>query len=139
MRLIRQYIIPIILLTLTGLVSCGKHDSGKVSESLSAVLTTGTWHVSYYYEDYTDKTSQLDGFIFTFSDNGVLTAKKPGYTSTGTWSYSYDEEKLWITIGADQPLKDLTDDYVFISYSTTVVQLRESITSKDCYLTFTQN
>jgi hypothetical protein len=139
MRIIKQNIALIFLVILTSLVSCGKHDSGGTTESLPAVLTTGTWYVSYYYEDYTDKTSQLSGFVFTFSDNGVLTARKPGFTSTGTWSYSEDEEKLWISIGAEKPLKDLTDDYVAISYSNTVVQLREPITSKDCYLTFTQN
>jgi hypothetical protein len=135
----KRYIALIILAVLTGLLSCGKNDSGGNTESVPVILTTGTWSISYYYEDYTDKTSQMEGFVFTFSSNGVLTARKPGYTSTGTWSYDSEDEKLIISIGTEDPLKSLSDDYLFISHSNTEVKLREQITSKDCYLTFTRN
>jgi hypothetical protein len=137
-RYLPQISFLFLLVTIT-FTSCEQQSTSSGEESFQSNLISGTWKISYYYEDYEDKTSQLADFVFSFSDNGNLLAKKPGYTSNGTWSYDSEDEELHIAIGAEKPLSDLTDSYLVISSSSTEIKLREYITSKDCFLTFTRN
>ena len=62
---------------------------GVVDPEFVPTLTTGTWRVTYFFDD-NDQTSYFSGYIFTFSANGTVTAVKAGVTLNGTWSTFID-------------------------------------------------
>lgn len=112
---------------------CG---SSTVSGNFESVLTSGSWRISYFFDDG-DETNDFVGYTFTFLPNNTIQVVKNGNTSTGTWSFYEDDgvNKLDLTF-ENSLLQELVDDWELFDFSNNTIQLKED--DNDEYLTFSK-
>lgn len=108
-------------------------------DDLSTILTSGTWFVSYYFED-DDETTDYAGYVFTFNTGGTISVLKSGNTTSGTWSNFLDSgvQKLDLTFSNDN-LDDLEEDWRVIEYNSNLIKLRDGSGDDAEYLYFSKN
>ena len=125
------------------IVSASSCLTGSTDSNTGQIVSSGTWRVTLFTDSGNDETSDFNGYSFTFSDGGTITAVKNGVTKTGTWSISNSSSKFNIDLGAkvdaNKPLGELTDDWKIISSSETVIRLTDDNSSSNEFLTFTKN
>ncbi len=126
--------------------SCTSSDDGETLNNLEEIATiknttaVGTWIVTNFNDSGQDKTSNLDGYQFTFETNGVLTASNTTNTYTGSWSVtsdnssspsnnssnSHDDEiEFNILFSSPSVFQELSDDWHIISHSSTMIKLTD--------------
>jgi hypothetical protein len=118
---------------------CDDDISIDPTPTLTEVLTSGTWYVSYCYRNSINKTVYYNGYNFTFNPNGTSIAINNATTITGTW-YSYlddNEIELELTFQGNS-LDDIEEDWKLIEYTTSVIKLKHGNSNID-YLTITKN
>ncbi len=93
--------------------------------NLSAILSDGTWYVSYFYDD-TNQTSVYAGYTFTFNTNGTSLVLRNSVSINGSWSNYIDgnEEKLELDYDGSI-LDELEEDWEVVEYSSTQVRLKD--------------
>ena len=93
--------------------------------NLSAILSDGTWYVSYFYDD-TNQTSVYAGYTFTFNTNGTSSVLRNSVSINGSWSNYIDgnEEKLELDYDGSI-LDELEEDWEVVEYSSTQVRLKD--------------
>lgn len=93
--------------------------------NLSAILSDGTWYVSYFYDD-TNQTSVYAGYTFTFNTNGTSFVLRNSVSINGSWSNYIDgnEEKLELDYDGSI-LDELEEDWEVVEYSSTQVRLKD--------------
>lgn len=100
------------------------NDSGGPSLAFTSIITSGSWYVSYYYED-DDETSDYNGYNFTFNSNLSITVVKNSVTSSGSWlnylDNGYNKQDLNFS---DANLAELVDDWKIIEYNENQIRLR---------------
>jgi hypothetical protein len=119
--------------------SCKKDDNAGNNSDVPQIVSTGTWRVSLFTEPGEDKTSDFTGYTFTFTSGGPLMAASAGTTTTGTWGWDDSSNKLLLSIGTVKPLLDLTDDWIVLEKTETLLRLRNDNTTKEELLTFSRN
>lgn len=118
-------------------------DCNSSGSSLDFVttLTSGTWHISYYFDDQ-DQTSQFSGYTFTFLANGTVTGVNGSTTINGTWSTYMDSgtRKLVLNFSGNT-LQNLNEDWKMIEFTTTNIRLKDVSGGNGGtnYLYFTKN
>lgn len=138
MKLISNTLLSLVLISLVTLSSCKKDDNGS-SSSVDQIVTTGSWRVSYFVESNEDNTSDFSGYAFSFNSNGDLVATQSGVNTTGSWGWHDSSGKFNISIGSNKPLSDLTDDWLVLEKTETLIRLKNDNTTKDELLNFTRN
>lgn len=115
------------LFTLLALNACSNsnYDNLPNTDVTGQLTNSGDWKVSYYWDKDKEETNNFSGYSFLFKDNGVLEALKNGATTTGTWQLNSSSNKLIIQIGTAKPLDDLSDDWLIIEKSNTVIKLKD--------------
>ncbi len=117
-------------------------DSSIPNPGFVSVLTSGTWRVTYFYEDDDDETTDYLGYNFTFNPNFSILVEKNSVTSSGTWSnYMDDGDNKLDLLFSDSNLDELEDDWKIVEYTTTEIRLRD-VSGGDgsvSYLYFTKN
>ena len=123
-RLLLLLVFPLFI------AACSKSkDDPGTNDSLTTILTQGTWTVHYYKNNGADETGNYTGYVFTFNTNGSLGAEKAGNNTAGTWSEStdsYSKTKLsftWIGGGIPVELLKIEEDWVLKAKSSTLVEL----------------
>ncbi|MFN3753612.1 hypothetical protein [Flavobacterium sp.] len=123
---------------------CDDNNSGGGSgnQTFIAVLTSGTWYISYFMEDDDNQTSYFNGYDFTFNNNSTVAAVKNGVTTNGTWSTYVNSgvNKLDLSF-AGNALDEIEEDWRIIEFSATQIRLKH-VSGGDGstdYLTFTKN
>lgn len=142
--------VVIIIATLLLFLACQSDDSNDNTTSTDinavvAVVTNGTWKITYYYDSDKEETSNFSGYTFTFTSNGVLTATNGTLTHSGTWSISNDDDNksdldFNIAFSAPATFVDLTEDWDIIEKTSTSIKLKD-VSGGDGltdYLTFTK-
>jgi len=144
----------LVLLCLTVLLySCSNDDTNSSStnspDNVAAIVKSGTWKITYYFDTDKEETSNFSGYNFTFANNGVLTATNGTLTQTGTWSITDSNSNddsisdLDFNIGFSSPatFAELTDDWEIIEKTATVIKLKDVSGGNGGidYLTFTKN
>ena len=121
-------------------VSCTKSDD--IVSNTGQLVTSGTWRVTLFTDSGNDETTDFNGYSFTFSSGGVLTAVKNSIITTGTWGVS-SSNKFNINLGpkdnTNKPLGELTDDWRIISSNSTEIRLSDDNASSSEFVTFTKN
>jgi len=129
----------------TMLVSCKKDDNtapddhSNSSSSSSVIMTSGSWHVSYYHESGDDHISNFSGYSFTFNSNGTMTATNSSGTTNGTWSSDDSHNEFHISLGNNYPLNDLSNGWLIISKSSTELNLKDENSAHNEELHFSRN
>lgn len=133
---ILKYIFGFIIIT--SLSSCISSDddsnlgnNNQTQLLIESYLQSGTWKVTYFKDSGVDETNHFSEFSFTFGSNGGLTASNGIETYTGTWSVtdsnsnddSEDDLHLNIYFNLTNDFEDLNEDWNFISYSSSIIEL----------------
>ncbi|WKL43752.1 hypothetical protein [Flavobacterium sp. ZE23DGlu08] len=124
-----------------GIKDCNTNSSTGGNQNFTSILTDGTWHVSYYFDD-TDETSNYNGYNFAFNSNGTVVAVKGTNNIGGTWStFVNSGQDMFLLKFDDSKLDELKDDWKITEYTTTNVRLKNKSSSdgETDYLYFTKN
>lgn len=99
-------------------------------------LTTGTWYVNYFFDDY-DETDNYAGYEFTFALDGTAQGVKSGVVVNGTWAL-VEDFKFDLFFGTTEPLDELDEDWEIIEANAEFIKLKHISGSDGSidYLTF---
>jgi hypothetical protein len=77
-----------LLLFLVFSIACNKKEINANNNSqISSNIQQGKWKISYFLISKSDKTSDFNGYIFTFNiDNTVTAIQGANGSANGTWS-----------------------------------------------------
>ncbi len=108
--------------------------------SLSSILSSGTWHVSYYYDDY-DNTNYFNGYNYTFNSNGSMLIQKNNTQNTGSWDIHTLSNYQRLDLNCNNSyLYELNQQWRVMEYNSNNVRLKYIENSNDVhYLNFTKN
>ena len=76
--------------------ACTSIDKLAVSESITPLVTKGTWKVNCFSNINTDNTCDFKDYTFTFNTAGGVTAVKNGVIFTGHWIEDNISKKITI-------------------------------------------
>ena len=138
------YTAMMISFCLLMMMSCTSDDDNNNpndnSQDIAAIETaaeSGTWRVSSYIDSGDNETNDFNGYTFTFSLDGTLTATNGITTYSGTWSVtnssSSDDSSsdsdidfnIAFPVPEEHDFNDLNDDWDVVSYSNTTLSLRD--------------
>ena len=133
-----------LFLTLTIFSACHKNDDDSPSTSeLAAVATTGTWRVTWFFEDNRDQTSIFTGYTFTFNGNSAVTAIKGSSSIVGSWATGIDDSKSKLVLAFASPssFEELNEDWLVIESTSTKIRLQHKSggNGDTDFLTFERN
>lgn len=118
--------------------TCSSDDDGGDTSNAAEIIAientaeSGNWTITYYYDTDTDETSDYDGYAFTFSPDGTLTATNGVNTYNGSWSVtddssssssSDDDIDFNIFFASPPDFEELSDDWDIVRYSTSKIEL----------------
>jgi hypothetical protein len=113
-------------------VSCNSDDDSNSNNNstivqLEASIKTGTWRVSNFVEDGNNQTHHFNGYAFTFSENGAVSATNGTNTVTGTWttSSSSSGSKFILNFNAASgPFEEISEDWRIETVTTVLIDLK---------------
>lgn len=104
-------------------------DDDSSSQDISVIVSENNaqWRISYYWDKDKDETSDFQGYTFTFESDGKLKAQKGDQLQAGTWRIIQDDgrQKFVIDLGQLSPLEELTDDWLILEKSTSIIKLKD--------------
>jgi hypothetical protein len=122
-----------VLLISFSISSCSSDDdndnsNNTLQETVENDTQTGTWRITKFIDSGVDETTDFTGYNFTFNDTGILNASNGTNSFDGTWTISSDgsdleDLELYILFNLMNDFDDLTDDWDFISQSSTKIEL----------------
>lgn len=113
----------------------GNNDNSQEIIQIENTAESGDWIISSYIDSGQDETNDFNGYTFTFSANGTLTATNGTTTYTGSWSVtdsnssddSSNDDDIDFNISFPVPdtddFEDLNDDWEIVTYSDTTISL----------------
>lgn len=124
-------------------VSIAKNDW----KQLNAIISEGTWKVTYFINKNSNLTSQYTGYNFTFGTNEILTSDNGSNTFTGNWSVvksnSIDDNSdndldFSISFSSPETLMELSEHWDITEIAETKFRLKSKSGNGDGinYLTF---
>jgi hypothetical protein len=124
-----------------GIKDCNTNSGSVGNQNFASILTNGTWHVSYYFDE-SDETSNYKGYNFTFNSNGTVVVVKEKNTIAGNWStFVNSGQDIFLLKFDDSKLDELEEDWKITEFTTTNVRLKNKNSSDGAtdYLYFTKN
>lgn len=124
----------ILLLSLSLMSAMCSSDDDDMSNNNSVEIAqventaaTGTWRVTNFVDSGQNETSDFNGYDFTFSENGTVTATNGTTTYNGTWSVTSDDSdvefNLFFPVPDTDDFEDLNDDWDIVNYSDNIINL----------------
>ncbi len=116
-------------------------SSGPTPLSLSDVLTSGSWYVSYCFDEH-DETSYYAGYNFVFNANGTSKATKNATIINGDWDIHNESGYKRLDLQFDgSALYEMEDNWKVLEFTETSIRLKELSGggSENHYLNFTKN
>lgn len=144
----------VLFLTLSlFLNSCSSDDDnssgGNQIPTIISNVEDGTWRITKFIDSGDNETNHFNGYNFTFNSSGVLSAANGANTYNGTWSVtdssssssSSDDLDFNISFVSPPDFEELSDDWDFISQSSTKIELIDVSGGNGGtdYLTFEKN
>ena len=109
--------------------SCSRDNASSINSN----TTDGNWRVSLYH-DNSDETYKFNGYTFTFSSNGSITATNGSISANGTWSQG--SSKFNIDFGITPVFSDLNDDWLIEEITSSSIRLKDDNPARDEKLQF---
>jgi len=104
-------------------------------------LTTGSWYVTYYFDDF-EETSDFNDYEFTFATDNTAQATNETTTIAGTWNLTTSSSPgLALFFGNNAPFDELDEDWDIIEATSGIIRLKH-ISGGDGsvdYLTYERN
>lgn len=137
-------------------ISCSDDDrviflpvQNQIQTQIETNVQDGTWRISLFVDSGVDDTKDFAGYKFIFNANKILDAGNGINNYMGTWgisdSNSTDDSPndldFNIHFNLTNDFEDLNDDWDFISYSATKIELIDVSGGNGGidYLTFEKN
>lgn len=97
-------------------------------KEISSLTTDNGLKIIEFIEDGENETAYVSDFVFVFNDQGSVTATRNGQSITGTYSTFKDDGKteLKMSFPLDSELKELSDDWYFISDENNIIHFQDS-------------
>ena len=94
-------------------------------------MKSGSWKITKFIDSGNDETSNFNGYLFVFGDNGQVSASNGSNSYSGSWSItdsnsnddSTDDLDFNLNFNTSNGFEDLNDDWDFISQSATKIEL----------------
>ena len=130
--------------------SSGNPNDPASSNTVTPVITTGSWVVASLVQRTENKTSQFSGYILKFTatsaESGTVTATRNGSTVSGTWTHApavtyYGNaatESIVLDLGKSSPLDRLTDTWNVVSATSATLTLVHPEVAEDEHLVLTK-
>ena len=126
----------LILFAVIAISACSSNDdSGDANtnefEYIKTTLPEGQWKVSQLLEGESDHTENFESFVFTFKEDGTVSAQNDLFTESGTWAYdnssddSDNSEELVLQFSETTPFDEINDDWNIVSVTNSQIQLSE--------------
>ena len=119
----KKIILSALLLTALFTACDPDDDSNIVNPTSNQAL--GKWTVTYYWDKDKEETSDFNGYVFDFQDDGILVATTASNTYNGTWLKNDSSNKLIINIQGAYPLDEMTDDWLIMEMSGNSIKLKD--------------
>lgn len=132
MRRIRKSVhLLAITFLLLGITSCSEDsdDAPPPSSSFQLLLLDGSWRVASFIDEGVDETGELNGYFFTFSNNGQVRANNPstGRVVTGTWRTMNDDGRTELILNFGklngEVFYELSEDWIKLEQTGTRILL----------------
>lgn len=117
--------------------SCKKPVNDSSSNfSLTELLSSGPWEISYFTDGTNDRSAAFSGYTFTFLSSGKMYAANSTETLNGSWTNENSATFLNITISGKAPLSYLAKSWLINStdHSTIILQNDNSGNISEIYL-----
>lgn len=138
----KQLVSMFSLLALIGsLYACSKDNLQRTQSNIERNVVKDTWRVTKFIDSGTDELYHFNGYSFTFSDDGSVTATNGTNSYTGTWSVTQsssntdddnrssddglDDLDFNLAFSGNDDFQDLNDDWDIISQSNTRIELMD--------------
>lgn len=109
---------------LVTLISDCSSNGGGFPSDFETILTTGSWFVTYYFDD-TDETSDFAGYEFTFATDNTAQAVSTSNTVDGTWSLTNSNTPdLNLFFGTNAPFDELDEDWDIVEATQDIIKLK---------------
>ncbi len=122
----------LLFLVFIAFTACEKEDdlnpTSMSREDLVSTLTLSNGlRITEFVEEGTNMTSVFNPYLFDFETNGTVSATKGNETINGTYSVFLDDgrKELRMNFPMTSALYELSDDWYFISASTTSLSFAE--------------
>ncbi|HLF35888.1 MAG TPA: hypothetical protein VI583_16710 [Cyclobacteriaceae bacterium] len=105
----------------------GEDGEDEVDSVFIAILTSGKWHVGYFFHE-TDKTEAFAGYEFTFHADRTALAENGLTTRNGQWQF-YDEdgiEGIDLNFGEESPFGQIQEDWDIVEYDSAMLKLKHN-------------
>jgi hypothetical protein len=117
------------------------HNDDDIDDSsLIDLLTSGQWKISFFFDEQ-DQTGNYDGYILTFSANGMVQAVKATTTVFGTWQTEGDNGKLELEMDFEQNqfFEELEKGWEIFEFNNQTIKMKdEDDNDPTSWLTFTR-
>lgn len=116
-------------------------SGGGGNPTFTSILTSGSWHISYHFDDV-DDTSSYNGYNFTFNSSGTVIAVNNTMNINGTWSTYVDSGENKFLLAFDGlTLDEIEEDWKITEFTATSIRLKHISGGNGGtdYLYFTKN
>lgn len=120
-----KILVAAFLISMAGFQSCTKEDKADIVYNVASnYLNHGSWKVTRFEEDGTNKLDLFHGYVFQFKTDGTVTATKANNVVKGNWSTtsSGSATKLNLSFGS-APFNEMNEDWIIKSGGTGSIQL----------------
>ncbi|MBA4133604.1 MAG: hypothetical protein C0525_02645 [Flavobacterium sp.] len=116
------------------------NSGGSGSDTLTSILTSGSWFIQYCYYDEEDETYHYEGFDFDFNANETVTAVRNNQTIDGDWDLQTEATYQKLDLHFDgSELEYIETGWKVIEFNTTIIRLKKQHSDRTDYLTFKKN
>lgn len=134
-------IIKLITVTAILLTSCTSEITVSQHNTINNVTTiTGNFIISKYVNTDEDSASEFDGYVFSFSVDGKITAVKNNETMLGSYVETPSNAGKIVKLGlyfSNRPLSKLNNNYYITFSSDEEIHLSDNNASSGEVLVFT--
>lgn len=126
------------ILSLSLVFSCSNDEDDNPLDPVQAIsdietnVVEGDWIISSYVDSGVDETSDYNGYTFTFTSDGIVSASSSAEMLTGAWTVQQDDSSesdvdftLFFGVPDTHDFDDLNDDWDVVSYTSTMITLRD--------------
>jgi hypothetical protein len=109
---------------------CDDNNSDGDVVEIRNVMMAGEWLVAKYTQGDTDETDNYLAYSFDFQTDHMIavTTSPTGPTAPGVWRVIRNSDgklKVYLNLGEEDPLGELTDDWDFVSITDNRVELTD--------------
>lgn len=119
--------LQILVLWVLSLLLFGACTSDTVDPLNPGLPDDAAWHVSWFWDQDKDETSDFAGYDFYFKPNQVFETVRNGTATSGTWKVTSDDgsQRLVLFISANKPLSELNDDWIIVESTENTIKLKD--------------